>query len=547
MNFLRAQGAELVDGGGRPVLLRGVGLGNWLLPEGYMWKFEPPGPQSPREIEALIADLVGPARATEFWRGFRDNFITESDIARIAAEGMNHVRLPMNARLLFSDGFGLVDRTISWCRSHGLWVVLDLHGAPGGQTGTNIDDSLGTPALFENPRYREQTIELWRSLAGRYKDEPAVAGYDLLNEPLPDDYQYRYAAELAALYRDLTAAIRETDENHLIIYEGSHWATNWSMFTEVWDPNSMLQFHRYWSPPDRPGIRTFLDTRDRLGLPVYMGEGGENNTDWLQTAFQLYEDYGISWNLWPWKKLQTRTSPCSVVPPDGWDDIVSYAAGKAPRPAPDIAWRTLQSLLDRSGIARCEWREDVMSAVARRVPRSGSLRLPASGFGFAGPGVSYRTFEAKPLPGFRPDDHVTILASSDSPAFNHTDGSPRDLADQLLVELGRDEWVAYEFSVTQPTGLTVTARLAGAHGHAGQRSLPLVAIDGTAVPLSAAGAGIAGVSAPGRHVLRVTGTAPVTRLAWLELTASLRRTLVLGKTPQRVARGRVSAAQEGPF
>jgi hypothetical protein len=529
MTFLRAQGAELVDGDGRPVLLRGMGLGNWLLPEGYIWKFEPPGPQSPRAIEALIADLVGRDRAAEFWQGFRDTFITESDIARMAAEGMNHVRLPMNARLLSSDGFGLVDRTISWCRSHGLWVVLDLHGAPGGQTGTNIDDSLGTPALFEDARYREQTIELWRSLAERYRDEPAVAGYDLLNEPLPNEYQYTYSAELVALYRDLTKAIREIDENHLIIYEGSHWATNWSMFTEVWDPNSMLQFHRYWSPPDRPGIQKFLDTRDRLGLPIYMGEGGENNPDWLQTAFQLYEDYGISWNFWPWKKLRTRTSPCSVVAPDGWDDVVAYAAGNGPRPSPDAAWQTLLSLLDRFDIARCEWREDVMSAVARRVPRSGSLRLPASGFSFRGPGVSYRTFAAKPLPGFRPDDQVTILASSDSPAFDHTDGSPRDPADQLLVELDRDEWVAYEFTVTEPAGLTVTvglvgaASLAGANGPAGQRSLPSVAVDDIAVPLSAAGSGTAAVSVPGRHVLRVTGTAPATQLAWLELTAPLGR------------------------
>ena len=525
MTFLRAQGAELVDRDGRPVLLRGMGLGNWLLPEGYMWKFEPPGPQSPREIEALIDDLVGPARAAEFWRGFRDTFITESDIARIAAEGMNHVRLPMNARLLFSDGFGLVDRTISWCREHGLWVVLDLHGAPGGQTGTNIDDSLGTPALFEDPRYREQTIELWRSLAERYRDEPVVAGYDLLNEPLPDNCQYTYAAELVALYRELTRAIREIDENHLIIYEGSHWATNWSMFTEVWDPNSMLQFHRYWSPPDRPGIQKFLDTRDRLGLPIYMGEGGENNPDWLQTGFQLYEDCGISWNFWPWKKLGTRTSPCSVVPPDGWDDIVSYAAGKGPRPATDTAWRTLQSLLERSGIARCEWRQDVMSAVTRHVPRSGSLRLPATGFGFKGAGVSYRTFAAKPLPGFRADDQVTILASSDTPAFDHSDGSPRDPADQLLVELGRDEWVTYEFTVTEPAGLTVTAGIAGAGGLAVQGTLPSVAIDGTTVSLSAEGIGTAAVTGPGRHLLRVTGTAPSTRLAWLQLTASLGRGL----------------------
>ncbi len=87
----------------QPLLLRGVGLGNWLLPEGYMWKFEPPGPQSPREIEALLVDLVGPERAARFWATFRDRFVTEADIERIAAEGMNHVRLPINSRVVMDD------------------------------------------------------------------------------------------------------------------------------------------------------------------------------------------------------------------------------------------------------------------------------------------------------------------------------------------------------------------------------------------------------------------------------------------------------------
>ena len=147
--FLHARDGRIVTGRGEPVLLRGVGLGNWLLPEGYMWRFESPGAQSPREIEALLADLVGPERAAEFARAFTERFLTRDDMLAIAAEGMNHVRLPLNARRLIDadgrllpEGFTPIDRCIDWCREAGLWVVLDLHGAPGGQTGTNIDDSL---------------------------------------------------------------------------------------------------------------------------------------------------------------------------------------------------------------------------------------------------------------------------------------------------------------------------------------------------------------------------------------------------------------------
>lgn len=311
-------------------------------------------------------------------------------------------------------------------------MVLDLHGAPGGQTGTNIDDSpRGLPELFTDRRYQEQTVALWQALARRYRDEPVVAGYDLLNEPLPNEYQYQYAEELVALYRELTDTIRAVDPSHLIIYEGMHWATNWDIFTEVWDPQSVLQFHRYWSPPDRPGIQRFLDVRERLNLPIYMGEGGENNLDWLQTAFQLHEDEEISWSFWPWKKIETLTSPCSVVAPDGWAEVLAYAHGKAERPDPDRAWRTLLDLLDNVDLAACVYRPEVVNALLRRPP----LRLPATGFSFRGDGDSYGTAGATPLAGFRPDDQVSIVRSPESQdrplEFSHTDGASRDHDDRV--------------------------------------------------------------------------------------------------------------------
>src|SRR4051794_9437615 len=157
--FVHAESGRLVDAAGRELLLRGVGLGNWLLPEGYMWRFGP-GAESPREIEALVARLAGADYAAGFWPRFRDAFITEADIARIAASGFDHVRLPINSRVIqtedgepIEEGYALIDRLIGWCRRHRLWVLLDLHGAPGGQTGTNIDDSpRNLPELFMDDR-----------------------------------------------------------------------------------------------------------------------------------------------------------------------------------------------------------------------------------------------------------------------------------------------------------------------------------------------------------------------------------------------------------
>ena len=448
--FVRAQDARLVDGRGNPLLLRGVGLGNWLLPEGYMWGFGP-GAESPREIEALVARLIGQSAATSFWTRFRDQYITEHDIAAIAERGFDHVRLPINSRIvmdadgsLIESGFAIIDRTIEWCRDHGLWLLLDLHGAPGGQTGTNIDDSPGgKPELFMEKRYRDQTLHLWRAIAERYASETVVLGYDLLNEPLPDEWQYTYADELVRLYRDLTAVIREVDPDHLIVYEGSHWATNWDIFTEVLDDNSLLQFHKYWSPPDTASIRKYLDVRERLGLPIYMGEGGENNLEWLYAAFRLYEAHEIGWNLWPWKKIETLTSPLSVRAPDGWADVRAAVNGES-QPSQARATEIFGALLEALAPSLCVAREDVVAAVFGRSPAV----IPAWGFGFRGRGESYETSQGVPPGAIRLSDEASIKFANpgDNPSnpFEQHDGRAYLPKELLCVHLEAGDWLEYE-------------------------------------------------------------------------------------------------------
>lgn len=529
--FVHAFAGRLLDGHGEPLILRGVGLGNWLLPEGYMWKFEHPRTQSPREIEALIEDLVGTDLAVQFWQRFRATFVTEDDIARIRAEGMNHVRLPINSRVVIDEGgeliepgFALIDRVIDWCRKYHLWVVLDLHGAPGGQTGTNIDDSPHrAPELFTDERYRSLTVKLWRALAHRYRDETVVAAYDLLNEPLPNEYQHLYAGQLRDLYRELTAAIREVDRNHMISYEGTHWATNWDVFTEVWDSNSILQFHKYWSAPDRPSIQRYIDVGRELGLPIYMGEGGENNLDWIQTAFQLYEDSGISWNFWTWKKIDTLTSPCSVNAPSGWSEITDYAAGKASKPNFGDAHQTLNELLDAIPLSRCTYRSEVISALLRLPP----LKIPAVGFGFGGAGQSHMTSGAVPLRGFRSDDLVTIRhASGTEPSeleWRHATGAARAIDDELLVSLGIGDWVAYDIVITSPIRLQVIVALKLAPAmELGHPALD-ISIDGIALEVDIAADATtvrAATSqlAAGQHVVRLTGLARETLVRSIEVT-----------------------------
>lgn len=452
--FLKASGKKVVNGDGKEILLRGVGFGSWLLPEGYMWRFPDEGDR-PRRIERMISELIGETKADEFWELYYNRYTAEADIERIAAEGFNSVRVPINARFLIEDGavlrikenrLALIDRVIDWCRTHSLYVILDLHGAPGGQTGTNIDDSANDlPELFLNEQNKQLTVDLWRALAERYKDEWIVAGYDLLNEPLPNWFA-QYNGQIMPLYKDIISAIREVDQRHMIILEGAHWATDWSIFDERLDDNLMLQFHKYWNNPDTESIQPFLDKREELDFPIFMGEGGENNCDWFTGAFRLYEDHDISWNFWTWKKLDCTNSPCSVNMPENWQQLIDFMQGGA-RPSAEAAERILWTYLDHIRIENCTYRPEVVHALFRRA----TVTVPAIFYGYKGEGISYGiSGRAAGNIGFRSGDGVDIRfvdSTRETPNFQHMKGEEWQTDERLYVQLAPSDWVAYEFTV----------------------------------------------------------------------------------------------------
>ena len=138
--------------------------------------------------------MVGPEVTAAFWRQFKDNYVTEADIRFLKETGINSVRLPFHYKLFTDedymgitgrqDGFERVDSLIGWCRNAGLYLILDMHDAPGGQTGDNIDDSYGYPWLLESEDCQKQFVDIWVNIASRYKEEPVILGYDLMNEPI---------------------------------------------------------------------------------------------------------------------------------------------------------------------------------------------------------------------------------------------------------------------------------------------------------------------------------------------------------------------------
>lgn len=378
--YLHADGEWMVNGDGNEILLCGMGIGNWLVPEGYMWHFWDERCNSPTKIENLIQRLCGKVYARYFWQQFRENYITEADVRAMAEAGFNSVRLPMHWRLFLEDepgitwkseGFRIVDRFLDWCEKWGLYVILDLHCAPGGQTGSNIDDSaddiprLFTDAMSEKTDAWRKTVAFWTECAKRYHDRWIVGMYDLLNEPIKFPERLDLADRMRELYRECITEIRKYDKNHMISIEGHHWASNPYVFSESYDDNICYHFHRYWCPPRIALLQPFLNVREKMIKPLFLGESGENTSTWYAAMYPLCAEYNIGYNIWCFKKMQTTNSPYSIQMPVHWNKITDYIAGGA-QPSAEEAQRIFDALLENCKIENCHYNPDVIPSITRR-------------------------------------------------------------------------------------------------------------------------------------------------------------------------------------
>jgi hypothetical protein len=445
LSFLHTAGQDIVNEAGEKIYLKGVGLGNWLLPEGYMWKFGGLGDR-PRKIEKVVADLIGKEKAAHFWKSFRQNYITEADVKRIAELGFNSVRPALNSRLFLTEGenpvyveegFQLIDSLITWCKKYQLYVIIDMHGAPGGQTGANIDDSPNDiPELFISKKYEDQLVDLWMKFVHRYKDEPTVAAYDLLNEPLPKGTgaAAKYKHLLVPLYQRITAEIRKVDQKHMITLEGFDWSNDWSLFDKPFDKNVFYQFHYYcWARPDNlNSIDEYLKKRNELNTPIWVGETGEKGNAIYWATTQLFEANNIGFSFWPWKKMDTQNTPYSIKKPANWNLIAEYTKGGA-KPDSVLAEKILNELLENIKISNCDYFEDVCNAILARIP----AKIQAENYGHNGFRQSYFVLDTV---------NKSKYYRRNEPVQIHLDSKEKDqFWSEQSVELQKSEWLTYDF------------------------------------------------------------------------------------------------------
>ncbi|MCK9409153.1 MAG: cellulase family glycosylhydrolase [Bacteriovoracaceae bacterium] len=377
--FVTTRGQNIVAPDGTPILLRGINLGNWLVPEGYMFKFTTTN--SPKRINDTFLQLLGPEETKKFWKQYRDNYITKEDIVFIKKSGLNSIRVPFNYRLFVSEdhetrfagpGVEMLDRVIRWSKEIGLYVILDMHCAPGGQTGDNIDDSEGQPFLFDSPEAQQLTIDLWKEIARRYANEPTVIGYDLLNEPIATYFDAsKYNPGLEPLYKRITAAVRDVDTNHIIFLGGAQWNTNFSVFGAPFDTKLVYTYHKYWCDTTQAMAQEYADFMKKYSVPIWMGESGENNDRWIGAWRRLNERNNFGWCFWPYKKMDSGSNMVSIKKTAEWDSIVTFANTprmtfkeiRDARPGNNVIQKAFSDYLELCKFSNCTVNDGYMNAL----------------------------------------------------------------------------------------------------------------------------------------------------------------------------------------
>ncbi|MFZ6011131.1 MAG: cellulase family glycosylhydrolase [Bacteroidota bacterium] len=352
---LRASGSRIVNASNQEVILKGIGLGGWLLQEGYMMNPGTGGTQW--SFKKILYDQgQTDAQVEAFYQSWRDNFITQADINWIADQGFNCVRIPMHYELfltssqravrnsvirnsanynnyvnaltswysnnqLFNDsdleGFRTLENCLNWCAARGLYVIVDLHAAPGAQgSDINISDALVANDLWNRSIYRDITVRLWERIVSRYINNNAVAFWDLINEPnnVPGGGQ-----AIFSLTNRIVNAIRALGDTHLIMVEGNGWGNNYD-YLEPYNFNNQSNLvynaHRYWIPPADDYVRdsnpnqinrliNLTEFRTRHNVPVWVGETGENDDAWLKQNVDKLNAAGIGWAHWTYKRTSS--------------------------------------------------------------------------------------------------------------------------------------------------------------------------------------------------------------------------------------------------
>lgn len=378
--FLHTNGKYIYDGNGEEYIIRGLGTGNWMLQEGYMMKTAGLG-GTQHEFRARLEETIGAAKTDSFYNAWLQYHFTRADVDSMKSWGYNTVRVAMHYKWFTppveeepvegeitwrNKGFEMLDSLLDWCGGNQMYLILDLHGAPGGQgKDANISDyDPNKPSLWESDLNKDKTVALWGKLAERYANEPWIGGYDLINETnwtFPEGNN----SQMRDLYGRITEAIRSTDQNHIIFIEGNGFANDFSDLTPPWDDNMVYSFHKYWNYNTRASIGWVLDLRDTYDIPIWLGETGENSNTWFTNLVHLCESNQIGWSWWPVKKAGIN-NPLRVEVNKEYERLLEYWKGEGTEMTEEEAFQAVLQFAENHKIENCIVQNDVIDAKIRQ-------------------------------------------------------------------------------------------------------------------------------------------------------------------------------------
>jgi len=253
--------------------------------------------------QVVLDDAGNPFVLKGFNIAFKDftETLGEKDIKRIADSGANSIRLVIDYRQLESSpfeydhkSFALLDTIVSWCEKYEIYLILDMHLAPGIQNPHDfVVHREKSYKFWEESQYQEQFYALWIAIAKRYADRKIIAAYDLLNEGVaPDETQYLKVMNTVA------GMVRQYDKHHILIVEEARLPNRTKKILPIADDNVIYSIHFFYPPQF-----TFYTTTRQRSITSYPGEMSINGEAIGALKSQVATGTG------DWRRLTLRGAP----------------------------------------------------------------------------------------------------------------------------------------------------------------------------------------------------------------------------------------------
>ena len=306
LDFLKTDDTQIKNnyGKGNCVYLRGTNIGNLFVQESWMSSTDA---RDQKTINENLENRFGRDKKNALIEQYESSYFTSEDILKLKELGMSVIRVPFTYMNFYEkndqgqwklkpNAFTRLDWIIEQCSEEGIYTILDLHGAFGSQNGQDhsgeVIDKVEDVTFYKDPNLKYLTLELWKEVAIRYRKNPAVAGYDILNEPgekagTTKEYHWDY-------YNQIYKIIRAVDPDHIIIMEACWTALDLPQPSKYGWQNVVYEFHHYvWNGEKSVTMQKLLANLLVASLkifkvPIYIGEF---------TFFELPEAWSYVLNL----------------------------------------------------------------------------------------------------------------------------------------------------------------------------------------------------------------------------------------------------------